>query len=363
LEDIGADYGIRGDGETALIELARRLSTGEDVSSIPGLVFHSDGQIIENPPLPAKLNELMPRRRSFVNNLAYFKLGGQGSIETKRGCDGKCRYCADPVAKGRTVRLMPPAGVADEIEALLNQGVDVLHLCDSEFNLPPAHALEVCEELIRRKMGDKIRWYAYLAPAPFSRGLAESMLAAGCVGINFGADSTHPSILQSLGRNFTAEDIRTAVDECRRTGIKVMLDLLIGGPGETPETARHTIETVKDMNPDRVGISLGVRVFAETPLSEWTKSRKIELHRPGSHGREGLLYPVFYISPELGSKPEEVVGDFVQDDPRFFFADPRKKGRNYNYNDNQILVDAIARGYRGAYWDILRRLAEESTEK
>ena len=29
--------------------------------------------------------------------------------------------------------------------------------------------------------------------------------------------------------------------------------------------------------------------------------------------------------------------------------------RDYNYNANQKLVDAIREGYGGAYWDILRR--------
>ncbi len=32
---------------------------------------------------------------------------------------------------------------------------------------------------------------------------------------------------------------------------------------------------------------------------------------------------------------------------------------NYNYNDNPELIDAIKRGHRGAYWDILRRVSEE----
>ena len=31
---------------------------------------------------------------------------------------------------------------------------------------------------------------------------------------------------------------------------------------------------------------------------------------------------------------------------------------NYNYNDNTTLVNAIRGGYRGAYWDIMRRMAE-----
>ncbi|NVM00984.1 MAG: hypothetical protein HWN67_01495, partial [Candidatus Helarchaeota archaeon] len=43
----------------------------------------------------------------------------------------------------------------------------------------------------------------------------------------------------------------------------------------------------------------------------------------------------------------------------FFFADPEEQDQNYNYNENLLLVNAIKNGYRGAYWDILRRLANE----
>ena len=31
---------------------------------------------------------------------------------------------------------------------------------------------------------------------------------------------------------------------------------------------------------------------------------------------------------------------------------------DYNYRENLALVEAIKRGYRGAYWDILRRVEE-----
>ena len=33
---------------------------------------------------------------------------------------------------------------------------------------------------------------------------------------------------------------------------------------------------------------------------------------------------------------------------------------NYNYNDNRHLVEAIRGGYRGAFWDILRRVSEHT---
>jgi hypothetical protein len=71
-----------------------------------------------------------------------------------------------------------------------------------------------------------------------------------------------------------------------------------------------------------------------------------------------LLKPVYYLSPALGDRAFPLLADLVGDDPRFFFADPARTDRNYNYNANRLLCDAIARGYRGAYWDILRRLQD-----
>ena len=39
---------------------------------------------------------------------------------------------------------------------------------------------------------------------------------------------------------------------------------------------------------------------------------------------------------------------------RFFFPTPDSGTEAYNYSGNDRLVEAIRRGHRGAYWDILR---------
>ena len=59
--------------------------------------------------------------------------------------------------------------------------------------------------------------------------------------------------------------------------------------------------------------------------------------------------------PRIASFAFELLDDLIGDDRRFFFFDPSRPDRDYNYDDNQRLVDAIGKGYRGAYWDILRR--------
>jgi hypothetical protein len=53
------------------------------------------------------------------------------------------------------------------------------------------------------------------------------------------------------------------------------------------------------------------------------------------------------------------IASLVPKDERFFFGGGEDTEANYNYNANNVLMEAIKNGYRGAFWDILRRLVEE----
>jgi radical SAM superfamily enzyme YgiQ (UPF0313 family) len=358
----GADYGIAGDGEAPLTLLAGALLAGDDLRGIPGLVWREEGGIRRNAPWSGSLADLPRRQRSLIDDERYFREGGQAGIETKRGCDRACIYCADPLGKGHPVRTRTPVQVSDEFGALLSRGIDHVHLCDSEFNVPVEHAFAVCEEMRRRGLGERVRWYTYATPAGFTADLARAMRAAGCVGINFGADSGDDSVLAALGRDFSSDQLSVTAAACKQAGIVFMYDLLLGGPGETRQSIARTIELMKRISPDRVGVSLGVRVYPGTRLAalvlnEGPMARNANL-QGAVEGNESFLRPVFYLSSELGDGAAAYLAGLVGGDRRFFFPTAEAGAEAYNYSDNQRLVDAIKSGYRGAYWDILRRLAD-----
>jgi hypothetical protein len=66
----------------------------------------------------------------------------------------------------------------------------------------------------------------------------------------------------------------------------------------------------------------------------------------------------------LGRQPARLVRELIGGDERFFAPvdeEPAPQpsagpSTDHNYNDNRPLVEAIAAGARGAYWDILRKL-------
>ena len=105
----GADYGIAGEGEAGFVLLPYAIRPGAVAGERPEPALQAEMErSCETQPMDLELAELPARRRAFVDNARYFKEGGQAGFETKRGCDMGCIYCADPVSKGRTVRLRPP---------------------------------------------------------------------------------------------------------------------------------------------------------------------------------------------------------------------------------------------------------------
>ena len=363
LEYCELDLGIREDGEEVLPLLLDRITKGKDYRDLPGLVYKDDGGFVNNKPQYFDLNKLSSRRRKFVDNRKYFNDGGQGNIETKRGCNRNCIYCADPVAKGRKIRLRNPEKVVNELEALLDEGVNCFHFCDSEFNLPEEHAKAVCQQIINRGIVKKIGWYAYCSPSPFSEELARLMNVAGCKGVDFGVDNGNGEILKILGRDFGKDEIRNTARLCHKYGITFMFDLLLGGPGETRKTVKETIELMRETEPDRVGVMVGVRIYAGTELGNIVlKEGPMEKNRnlQGKvRGNGDFFEPVFYVSKRLGEDVFSYISELIGDDERFFFTTRDDQEKGYNYNQNQVLVEAIKKGYRGAYWDILRRLCTE----
>ncbi|MFC1854209.1 B12-binding domain-containing radical SAM protein [candidate division CSSED10-310 bacterium] len=349
----GSDFGVWGEGEYAFLALAEQLSH-HNWAAIPNLIWRNNGQWFHNASESMPLEKLPTMTRRWFDNRRYFREGGQIGFETKRGCPFSCVYCADPIAKGKEVRLRPPKAVAVELQHLLDQGIDCYHTCDSEFNIPPAHASAVCQEIIARHLADKIKWYAYCSPTSFSYELAQQMARAGCVGINFGVDNGDEKMLRRLKRDFTAREIETSARHCKNAGIRVMFDLLLGSPGETKESITTTIELMKKTDPHRVGVTFGVRLYPGTELTE-TLRKKQDCN--GVTAGPELSEPIFFFEPGIAPDIYQTLSTLIRDDERFLFFNPENPNKNYNYSAHEGLVQAIKQGHRGAYWDILSKLS------
>ncbi|MBN1410230.1 MAG: radical SAM protein [Spirochaetales bacterium] len=347
LDFLDLKYGIHGDGEENLLAFIRNYP---DVKDIPNLVRREDGGIVNNETKYFDLDKLAPRRKLFRNR-DYYEQGGMGSVETKRGCVMQCVYCADPLSKGRKIRLRPPESVADEVLSLSAQGINKLHFCDSEFNLPREHAVAVCRKFIKKGIQAKAGWYTYCSPKGFDGDLSGLFKKAGCLGINFGVDSGSDRILKALGRDYTRGELLSTGKACRDAGLPFMFDLMFGSPGEDEKSITETMETMKEIRPDVVGCAVGVRIYPGTVIHDLIRKKSPELFV----GNDSCIKPVFYLEPGVKDTVFPLIKDLAAGDKRFILSAAVDE-HNYNYNQNQVLIDEIRTGKRGAYWDILRQI-------
>jgi radical SAM superfamily enzyme YgiQ (UPF0313 family) len=357
-------YGIRGDGESAIIKLVMALEGKIEREEVPGLVWLDNGSYRENAIQPVLLAKTDLSARALIDNIHYFNYGGQVGFETKRGCALNCVYCPEPFIRGRDVRLRDPLNIVAELTRLYNRGINVFHTCDSEFNCPYFHAVQVSKAIVDSGLGNKIKWYAYCSPAYFTEELATLMHRSGCVGIDFGADHGSDEMLRRLGHGYTSEDLIRIREICAKHHLTCMYDLLLGSPGESKKSIETTIQLMKKIKPDRVGISLGIRIYPMTGIGR----TMMELpglalsENPNLFGElednESLLRPVYFCDAGLGEDVEDWLHGLIGDDPRFLMGRRTDANLNYNYNDNPQLTEAIKHGHRGAYWDILRRVSE-----
>ena len=204
-----------------------------------------------------------------------------------------CIYCNYPVIEGQCYRLRSPELVVDEIEMLhVLHGVKHFFFVDSVFSFPEHHAKDICREIIRR--GLHISWEAMTNPRGITDELVELMERSGCIGVELGIDSASEEMLFNMGKNFTCDDIAKTAKLYKRYGIPFSVYLLLGGPGETDQTIKDTVDFLDQIEqPNQVLMNFGIRGYAGTPLAAAAvKESRIE-------NEDQLLHAVTYVSKEL----------------------------------------------------------------
>lgn len=74
--------------------------------------------------------------------------------------------------------------------------------------------------------------------------ILQNLKSKGVTLIELGAQSLDDDILQRCGRGHTVEDVRRASERIRSYGIELGLQMMIGLPGDTLDTAMHTAEQI-----------------------------------------------------------------------------------------------------------------------
>lgn len=176
------------------------------------------------------------------------------NISTARGCPYRCNWCAKPTW-GRAYHAASPERVAGQI-ARLRAGPfppDGLWFTDDIFAVKPAWLRE-----LRARLGADPLPFRCNTRADLVRegAYVDDLAAAGCTEVWMGAESGSDGVLAAMDKDQTRADIATAAARLRGAGIRVGFFLQLGYPGEGYREALATLEMVRELRPDEIGVSV-----------------------------------------------------------------------------------------------------------
>ena len=235
----------------------------------------------------------------WINWRAYERAGGTWAVHTKRGCPLHCIFCNYSAMEGHALRRRSASDIVDEIEHVQRTvGPRTFEFTDSTFNIPPEHAVEICEEIIRR--GVKANFSAVgMNPLGMTEELLPLMKRAGFISILISPDAANETMLKNLHKGFTMEHVRRSVKLARESGIRTTWFFLLGGPGETQETVEETVSFVEEHLQWKKSMTIfmtGIRIFSGTALAEIAQKEGL------LSADADLVRPTFYFSPQVSEQ-------------------------------------------------------------
>ncbi|MDD5254843.1 MAG: radical SAM protein [Candidatus Omnitrophica bacterium] len=279
-----ADAVVRGEGEATLAELLKRHGD-KDLSSIPGLWWKKDGEVVRNRPnrdfldldsLPFPQRDLLAMRSYmyYWNYLDAADIHRRGTtMMVSRSCPFVCSYCQPVIHEmfGEKLRLRSPENIIQEVASLQEQyGVDSIFFHDDTFTVDHHWLAEFCKRL--DNLRPRILWGCNSRVDTVDEEVLKLMHVSGLRNIHFGIESASQRILDAVyNKQIRIDKVRDVIASADRIGIDTMGFFMLGAPGETPEEINKTISFAMGLKLKEASFSL------TTPLSGTYLYRKLLL--------------------------------------------------------------------------------------
>ncbi len=276
LNQLGYDIAVAGEAEHTFVALMDALLNGKDVSAI------------ENISIRDKFGKMSPfsKERSadfpltdfpspYVSGFLSVDPKRSTYLETVRGCKSQCTYCFYPKSS-QTLRTLNIDETIKLIQQLKENGAKELVFLDPTFNHRPGFEAFL-DAIIDVNFDGQMTMFAELRSEGVTPKLAKKLAKAGFNRIELGMQSINPETLKRVKRYGDPQKVAEVAKMLVGEGIDLLLDLIIGLPGDTPDD-----------------VEKGIHFFLKHNLGEWVQAFPLSL-LPGTAMRkdaekEGLIY-------------------------------------------------------------------------
>lgn len=264
------DFIFRGESELSFKEMVDKIETGQDLTSVDGISFKSDGGFVHNKKRELeKLNRLrLPDREARLWN-GYRSLGLPfDTIESSRGCTMGCKFCSIRNMYGNSFRAYEISRVIKDIEYAKSLGTRSLFFIDDNITLNVKRFEELCDAIIESGNND-VHYSVQASSAGISSSerLVQKIARAGFKTIFLGMENVSRKNLEYLRKGDILEKSKQAVEYLKKYRIIIVGGLITGNPEDTEEDIEINYKFIRDQKID-ISLDQIVTPYLKTVLRE-----------------------------------------------------------------------------------------------
>jgi len=238
------------------------FATGKPLDEIAGISYLKNGLVVHNPDreqlqdldsLPFAV-DIYKRDLDITRYNVPFLLHPFLSFYTERGCPALCTFCLWPqTLSGHPWRVRSSENVAEEVRHALAYypNLKEIFFDDDTFNIRAARVKDLCAKLKPLNFT-----WSCTSRVTVEYETLKAMKEAGCRLLIVGYESGDPQILKNIKKGATIEQALEFTKNCKKLGLVIHGDFIIGLPWETPETIRRTIDFAKRLDCETIQVSI-----------------------------------------------------------------------------------------------------------
>lgn len=270
---LGPDYVVIGEGEKTICELLKCLTNKEDVSQVSGIAYRDrNGRIrctkpavaiadLDSIPYPdfdgfefnKYLDQMQPTDQYFYD---LFDQPRVYPIVCSRSCPFLCTFCFHPA--GNKYRQRSIDSIMAELTVMVKKyRINAIAIYDELFSNNHKWLYEFCRcfKEFSASLPWECRWICQMRVDKMDEETLKTMKDAGCYMVSYGLESYSPTVLKSMKKHITPQQIKRAVDATLQNNISIQGNFIFGDSAETTITAQETLSYWKKHN--YAGIMLG----------------------------------------------------------------------------------------------------------
>ncbi len=235
------DAVVVGEGELPMLRIVKERLAGQPLSAQRW-----------GPENITNLDELPPYRWDLLRRYwpRATSIGRKLQIVLSRGCPYRCTFCMERAKTEYAWRAYSPERAIDELRRLAtftDLSQFVVNIADPLFGFKRRWRRQVLEGILQHQVVPRQFWTLTRSDDLDEEDV--SLLGRARFSIGIGLESGSPTMLQIMQKGNTPERYLEAIERLARLsrthGLTWATNVIVGHPGETPETLRETRDFLK----------------------------------------------------------------------------------------------------------------------